>query len=141
MGTQRYLVGKIGQALITLLFILTFNFFLFRILPGDPIRLLTKGAGQRLTPAEQQEMREELGVDKPVFPGQYVQYMGQTFRLDLGVSSIVAPGEDVTTVFFEEVPEDPLPRRHEHGRIDRDRGDPRDLRRVETRTSGRHERR
>lgn len=104
MGTQRYLVGKIGQALITLLFILTFNFFLFRILPGDPIRLLTKGAGQRLTPAEQQEMREELGVDKPVFPGQYVQYMGQTLRLDLGVSSIVAPGEDVTTVFFEKFP-------------------------------------
>lgn len=104
MGTQRYLVGKIGQALITLLFILTFNFFLFRILPGDPIRLLTKGAGQRLTPAEQQEMREELGVDKPVFPGQYVQYMGQTLRLDLGVSSIVAPGEDVTAVFFEKFP-------------------------------------
>ena len=104
MGTQRYLLGKAMQAVLTLLFILTFNFFLFRILPGDPIRLLTKGAGQRLTPAEQQEMREELGVDKAVFPGQYLQYMGQTLRLDLGVSSIVAPGEDVTTLFFEKFP-------------------------------------
>jgi len=104
VGTQRYLVGKIGQALITLLFILTFNFFLFRILPGDPIRLLTKGAGQRLTPTEQQQLREELGVDRSVFPGQYLLYMGQTLRLDLGVSSIVAPGEEVTTVFFEKLP-------------------------------------
>jgi len=101
---QRYLTGKLFQALITLLFILTFNFFLFRVLPGDPIRLLTKGAGQRLTPVEQQALREELGVDKPIFPGQYVQYMGQTLRLDLGVSSIVAPGESVTSLFFEKFP-------------------------------------
>jgi peptide/nickel transport system permease protein len=104
VGTQRYLLGKVGQAVLTLLFILTFNFFLFRILPGDPIRLLTKGTGQRLTPAEQAQMREDLGLNKPLFPGQYLTYMGQTLRLDLGESSIVAPGQPVTEVFFEKLP-------------------------------------
>ena len=104
MGTQRYLVGKVGQALLTLLFILTFNFFLFRILPGDPVRLLTKGTGQRLSPAEQEQLREDLGLNKPLFPGQYVTYIGQTLRLDLGDSSIVAPGKNVAGLFFEKLP-------------------------------------
>lgn len=104
MGTQRYLFGKVAQAALTLLFIITFNFFLFRILPGDPVRLLTKGAGQRLSIEEQQQLREELGIDQPVFPGQYLQYLGQTLRLDFGESFIVAPGQEVTTVFFEKLP-------------------------------------
>lgn len=104
MRTQRYLLGKLGQAVLTLLFILTFNFFLFRILPGDPVKLLTKGAGQRLSLAEQAELRAELGLDKPIFPAQYLDYMADTFRLDLGVSSIVAPGQPVTDVFFGPLP-------------------------------------
>jgi peptide/nickel transport system permease protein len=102
--TQRYLLGKLGQAVLTLLFIVTFNFFLFRILPGDPVKLLTKGAGQRLTLAEQAQLREELGLNKPIFPGQYLDYMGKTLRLDLGQSSIVAPGVPVSEVFFEKFP-------------------------------------
>ena len=104
MGTQRYLLGKLVQAVLTLLFILTFNFFLFRVLPGDPVTLLTKGAGQRLSLAEQAELRSDLGVDKPIFPGQYLHYMANTFRLDLGISSIVSPGEPVTDVFFDDLP-------------------------------------
>ncbi len=104
MGTQRYLLGKVGQAVLTLLFILTFNFFLFRILPGDPVRLLTKGTGQRLSVEEQAQLREDLGLNKPLFPGQYVTYMGQTLRMDLGESSFVAPGQTVSSVFFEKLP-------------------------------------
>lgn len=104
MGTQRYLLGKVGQAVLTLLFILTFNFFLFRILPGDPVRLLTKGTGQRLSPAEQEQLRADLGLDQPLFPDQYLTYMGQTLRLELGDSAIVAPGQPVTEVFFEKLP-------------------------------------
>jgi peptide/nickel transport system permease protein len=104
VGTQRYLLGKVGQALLTLLFILTFNFFLFRILPGDPVRLLTKGTGQRLSVAEQNQLREDLGLNQPLFPGQYLTYMGQMLRLDLGESTIVAPGQPVTEVFFEKLP-------------------------------------
>ena len=96
MGTQRYLFGKVAQAALTLLFIITFNFFLFRILPGDPVRLLTKGAGQRLSIEEQQQLREELGIDQPVFPGQYLQYLGQTLRLDFGYLFIVGPRQGST---------------------------------------------
>jgi len=81
--SRRYLVGKFLQALGTLLFVLTFNFFLFRVLPGDPIGLLARS--QRLTEADIAEQRATLGLDQPL-PQQYVTYMRQTATGNLGVS-------------------------------------------------------
>ena len=83
MGTRRYLLSKIVQALGTLLFVLTFNFFLFRVLPGDPIGLLARS--QRLTEADIAEQRATLGLDQPL-PLQYVTYLRQTVEGNLGVS-------------------------------------------------------
>ena len=40
MGTRRYIVSKVLQALLTLAFVMVFNFFLFRVIPGDPAALL-----------------------------------------------------------------------------------------------------
>ena len=103
MGTQRYILGKILQALITLFFILTFNFFLFRVIPGDPVVLLTRTAGVELSGEQQQQLREDLGLLEPL-PSQYVGYLGDTLRGDLGVSTFVEPGEQVSTVFFRDLP-------------------------------------
>lgn len=83
MGARRYLLSKILQALATLLFALTFNFFLFRVLPGDPIGLLARS--QRLTDADIAEQRATLGLDQPL-PEQYVTYVRQTVSGNLGVS-------------------------------------------------------
>lgn len=44
----RFVVRRAGYALLTLAFILAVNFFLFRIMPGDPIALLARS--QRLSP-------------------------------------------------------------------------------------------
>ena len=83
MGARRYLLSKFLQALATLLFVLTFNFFLFRVLPGDPIGLLARS--QRLTEADIAEQRATLGLDQPL-PQQYVTYVRQTMSGNLGVS-------------------------------------------------------
>ena len=40
--------GSSSQALFTLVFVLVFNFFLFRIMPSDPVRLLTRQRGVQL---------------------------------------------------------------------------------------------
>ena len=40
MGTRRYILGKVLQALLTLAFVLLFNFFLFRVIPADPVELM-----------------------------------------------------------------------------------------------------
>ena len=39
----RYAIKRTGAAISTFIFVLIFNFFLFRILPGDPVALYTRG--------------------------------------------------------------------------------------------------
>jgi len=41
--STRYVLRRVAAAFGTLAFVLVFNFFLFRILPGDPIALYTRG--------------------------------------------------------------------------------------------------
>ena len=38
MSGSRYLLTKIGWAILTIVFVVVLNFFLFRVLPGDPAR-------------------------------------------------------------------------------------------------------
>jgi peptide/nickel transport system permease protein len=80
--SPRWLAGKALAALLTLIFVLVFNFFLFRVM-GDPTTQLARLP--RATPEEIQELRAYYGLDKPVL-GQFADYAGDTARLDLGIS-------------------------------------------------------
>ena len=72
--------SKVLRAFITLAFVVVFNFFLFRLLPGDPIGLYTRGRNQD---AEQlAELRREL--DKPILE-QFLTYIRNPF--DPGIDS------------------------------------------------------
>ncbi len=80
---QRRLGAKLVGAVLSLAFVLVFNFFLFRVLPGDPAKNLTRN---RLVPAEQvQVLRESFGLGKPL-PQQFAGYVRDTLRGDLGIS-------------------------------------------------------
>ena len=83
MGARRYIVRKVLQAVLTLFFVLTANFFMFRVMPGDPIAMLARS--QRLTPADIEEQKAAYGLDKPL-PQQYVFYLRQTLTGELGLS-------------------------------------------------------
>ncbi|MGZ8601609.1 MAG: ABC transporter permease [Actinomycetota bacterium] len=100
MGGRRYILKKVVGALLTLFFVMVFNFFLFRILPSDPVKFLTRGAGLQIDAQEQQELLREFGLDKPVFPGQFVDYIGDALRLDFGSSLTVQSGRPVLDVFL-----------------------------------------
>jgi peptide/nickel transport system permease protein len=78
----RWLGGKVLAAFLTLIFVLIFNFFLFRIM-GDPTAQLARLP--RATPEEIQQLRAAYGLDKPLL-GQFADYVGDTARLDLGIS-------------------------------------------------------
>jgi peptide/nickel transport system permease protein len=99
VGTRRYVVGKILQAFLTLAFVLVFNFFLFRIMPGDPLALLLRGTGaiDRQTIAE---LERDLGLDQPL-PQQFVTYVGDTLTANFGRS--LASGAEVTAVIGERI--------------------------------------
>jgi peptide/nickel transport system permease protein len=36
LSRGRLVLRKVGWAVMTIFFVITFNFFLFRVLPGDP---------------------------------------------------------------------------------------------------------
>jgi peptide/nickel transport system permease protein len=60
----RFLFRKIGWAFSTILFVLVLNFFLFRVLPGDPARAGVHDP--RLKKDAIEALRIRFGLDKPV---------------------------------------------------------------------------
>ena len=70
-------------ALLTLVFVLVFNFFLFRVVQTDPIGSLFRG---RNVPAETLEnLRIAFGLDKPIGT-QFFLYLRETIQGNLGIS-------------------------------------------------------
>jgi peptide/nickel transport system permease protein len=92
----RYLARRIVSAGVTILLIVLLNFVLFRAMPGSPERILL-GRLPSVTPEVIQATRERWGLDKPLFPDQFVSYMASTAKGDLGFS-YSARGRPVTDV-------------------------------------------
>jgi peptide/nickel transport system permease protein len=77
-------VGKklLGSA-ITLVFVVVFNFFLFRVVKSDPVASLFRG---RNVPREQlDQLRADFGLDQSIWK-QFVLYLRETSRLNFGLS-------------------------------------------------------
>jgi peptide/nickel transport system permease protein len=92
-GRGGFLLRKVGWALVTIAVVVTFNFLLFRVLPGDPAKSGMRDP--RLNPAAVEALRERFGLDKPVFLNlegghpldtQFTAYLGALSRGDLGTS-------------------------------------------------------
>jgi len=49
---------------MTLAAVIVFNFFLFRIIPGDPIAMISS---PRMKPETRDLIREQYGLDKPIW--------------------------------------------------------------------------
>lgn len=78
-----YLGRKAAQLGLTLFAVVTFNFVLFRVLPGDPIRLIARSG--HLSPAAVEELRRLFGLDKPLAV-QYWYYLRNLFHGNFGFS-------------------------------------------------------
>jgi len=82
-GLARSLGVKIFSAAVTLLFVLVFNFFLFRVLPADPARNLARGT--TLTATQMAAINKTFGIGLPLWQ-QFTNYFVQTFHGNLGIS-------------------------------------------------------
>lgn len=79
----RFVGGKTLGSLGSLLFVLVVNFFLFRVLPGDPARTL--GRGRFRTEEQLEAFRAQYGLDQPLAQ-QFLTYLKNTAQFDLGIS-------------------------------------------------------
>jgi peptide/nickel transport system permease protein len=60
----RYFRNKAGWSIFTLIFVIVLNFFLFRVMPGDPARQGIRDP--RLTKETIEAIRIRFGLDKPI---------------------------------------------------------------------------
>jgi len=82
-GYASYVGLKVLGSLGSLLFMLVVNFFLFRVLPGDPARTL--GRGRLHTQAQIDAFNKTYGLDQPL-PQQFITFLKNTAHGDLGLS-------------------------------------------------------
>ncbi|RKY45419.1 MAG: ABC transporter permease [Candidatus Omnitrophota bacterium] len=75
---------KTANAIITIFAVITFNFFLFRVMPGDPARVLLPKQ-VRASPELIEKLRRFYGLDKPLHV-QFINYVVQVFQGKLGYS-------------------------------------------------------
>lgn len=93
-----YLVARVALTIPMLFVLLTLVFVVLRVMPGDPVSAMLGGhAPQSVIDAK----KEALGLNKPLL-AQYIDYMGQLARFDLGKSMIL--NEDVITPILQKLP-------------------------------------
>ncbi|MGX9929741.1 ABC transporter permease subunit [Virgibacillus sp. Bac332] len=93
----QYIIKRV-LGLIPLVLVVSFVIFMFiHLIPGDPARLI---AGKEATYEEVQQIRESLGLEKPLFV-QYFDYLKSLLSGDLGYS--IQSGAPVSELIGERI--------------------------------------
>lgn len=86
----RFLARRLGFYLAAAWSAITLNFFLPRLMPGDPsagiVDKLQRVSGQQLSPSALESIQKVFGEPDANLGRQYIDYLGQLARFDLGVS-------------------------------------------------------
>jgi len=79
--SSRFVAAKIAGSLITLIFVVCFNFFLFRVVEGDPVANLYRG--RNLSEQQRDKLTKQFGLEGSKGE-QFVKYLKQTVTLNFG---------------------------------------------------------
>ena len=93
--TKGYLIRRFAMLVVTVWLGLTLMFIIPRLAPGDPVAAMVSRLTMQAGRVEQSEQmieawRERFGLDAPL-PMQYLRYMGNSFRFQLGYSMAYFP--------------------------------------------------
>lgn len=92
---------RIGTSILLIWVVASIVFLAIRLVPGDPAELLLSQGGVAPDPAAVAELREQLGLDRPI-PEQYVAKFGMLLRGDLGQS--MQDNASITTEIARRLP-------------------------------------
>jgi peptide/nickel transport system permease protein len=89
-GIQKYFLKKSAWYLLTFFIAILLNFFLPRLIPGNPVQVIAaRSMGNVIDQSAIQRIYDEFmvlfGMDKPLWQ-QFLIYVGNLFRGNLGVS-------------------------------------------------------
>jgi peptide/nickel transport system permease protein len=86
---MKYFLRKFGFFVLTLWAVVTLNFIIPRLQPGDPAEIMVQklaGKNAQLDQAQVQAMRDMLGTPHGSLLSQYVHYLGQLLQGNFGLS-------------------------------------------------------
>ena len=92
-----FVLRRIAQAIVVMLSVAFIAFMLFQYV-GDPVNNIL---GQDATPAQRQQLRVDLGLDKP-FPVQFAHFVVRAVQGDFGLS--LRQGQKVSRLIVERLP-------------------------------------
>ncbi|WAX56684.1 ABC transporter permease [Jatrophihabitans cynanchi] len=85
MRGSGYVVRRIVFAVITIYVVLTLNFVLFRVLPGNAVTRISRVPNA--SPKLKHALEVQFGLDRPLWV-QYGRYLDQLFHGNLGISYV-----------------------------------------------------
>jgi peptide/nickel transport system permease protein len=88
---MRFLLRRLGFYALAAWAALTLNFFLPRLMPGDPATALFARFQGRLSPEAMAGLREAFGLTRGSLLSQYATYLAHALRGDLGISIAYFP--------------------------------------------------
>jgi peptide/nickel transport system permease protein len=88
------------EFVLTFFLAISINFFLPRLVPGNPLQLIAGNAAAGLGKERVEALRAQYGLDRPLAE-QYVLYLKQLARGDLGMSYRYSGGRTVVEVLSE----------------------------------------
>ena len=80
-----WVVRRLGVSVLLVWIVATLVFLAIRLVPGDPAELLLSQGGMSPDPAAVAELRDQLGLDRPILV-QYAADLAHALRGDLGRS-------------------------------------------------------
>jgi peptide/nickel transport system permease protein len=98
-----FILRRLSFYFTAFLLAISFNFFLPRMMPGDPIEAMFAAAKGKMDLAQMDAVREMYGFMNGSLFEQYISYIQSVFTLDLGPSVLMFP-IDVTTVVGMSLP-------------------------------------
>lgn len=102
---RRYLIGRVGQALLVLWGAYTLTYFILYLLPGDTLAIMLSASGLEadgLSPDDLAKARAYYGLDKGPFE-QYADLLWRALHGDFGQS--LSLGRPVTALLAERLPQ------------------------------------
>ncbi|MFJ6279057.1 MULTISPECIES: ABC transporter permease [Arthrobacter] len=83
---MRFILRRLGFYLIAFWASITLNFLLPRFMPGDPVSRMFARSQDRMRPEQIEQLRRLFGVDDRPIWEQYINYIGDVFTGQMGVS-------------------------------------------------------
>lgn len=104
--TTRYVLRRLGQAVVVLWGAVTLSFLIIHLVPGDPVRIILGGgqggdSASLAGPEAEAHLRAQLGLDQPIVV-QYLDFLRRAVTMDFGMS--YSTGQEVSAAIGSALP-------------------------------------